>query len=218
MKKKGAIKLIRLTICLLLSCAYSNVWSQKPADDKKPFTLLVHFVGKDSGFAIPSLGIQTGFVAELDAMTYINKLPSLLVSKGYPVASVDSFWRHSDSFHIALYTGQQFNWVQLSTHNIDKQALDAAGFAQKNFSSKPLNIAQVQSLQERLIRFYENQGYPFAAVFLDSIQIQEGNMKATLQAEKGVLYHVDSIRMYGKVKLDKNFLQKIFEHIQWQYL
>ncbi len=208
MKKKGAFNLTMLTICFLLCCIYSNVRSQKPADDKKPFALFVHFVGKDSGFAIPSLGIQTGFATEIDAVSYINKLPALVISKGYPVASVDSFWRHNDSFHIALYTGQQFNWVQLSTNNIDKQALDAAGFSQRNFSSKPLNIAQVQNLQERLIRFYENQGYPFAAVFLDSIQIQEGNMNATLQADKGVLYHIDSIRMYGKVKLDKAFLQK----------
>lgn len=208
MKKKGAIKLTRLTICLLLCCIYSNVWSQKSADDKKPFTLLVHYVGKDSSFAIPSLGIQTGFGTEAETVVYINKLPSLLATKGYPVASVDSFWQKNDSFHIDLYTGEQFKWVQLSTRNIDQQALDAAGFAQKNFSSKPLNIGQVQLLQERLIRFYENQGYPFAAVFLDSIQITEGSMQATLQADKGVLYHIDSIRMYGKVKLDKIFLQK----------
>ncbi len=208
MKKKGATKLTTLTICLLLCCAYNSVWSQKPAPDKKPFALLVHLVGKDSGFAIPALGIQTAFTSEAETMSYINKLPSLLTSKGYPVASVDSFWRQNDSFHIALYTGEQYNFVQLSIYNIDKQALDAAGFVQRNFSSKPLNITQVQSLQERLIRFYENQGYPFAGVFLDSIQLQEGNMKATLRADKGVLYHVDSIRMFGNVKLDKIFLQK----------
>ncbi len=208
MKKKGAILLTRLTICLLLCCVYHNGWSQKRADDQKPFSLFVHHVGKDSSFAIPSLGIQTGFDTEMDAMTYINKLPSLLAGKGYPVASVDSFWRQTDSFHINLFTGQQFNWVQLATHNIDKQALDAAGFVQRNFSNKPLNIGQVQGLQERLIRFYENQGYPFAAVSLDSIQIEEGSMQATLRADKGVLYHIDSIRLYGKVKLDKVFLQK----------
>lgn len=208
MKKKGAILLTRLTICFLLCCVYHHGWSQKTADDKKPFSLFVHHVGKDSSFAIPSLGIPTGFDTELDAMTYINKLPSLLAAKGYPVASVDSFWRQTDSFYISLFTGQQFNWIKLATHNIDKQALDAAGFAQRNFSNKPLNIEQVQALQERLIRFYENQGYPFAAVSLDSIQIQEGNMQATLRADKGVLYHIDSIRLYGKVKLDKAFLQK----------
>ena len=208
MKKNGALEFTRLTICILLCCVHADGLCQKLAEIKKPFSIFVHPIGKDSSFATPSLGLQTGFNTEAEATTYINKIPSLLASKGYPVASVDSFWQHADTFHIALYTGQRFSWVLLSTHNIDKQALDAAGFAQKNFSSKTLNMQQLQSLQERLLRFYETKGYPFAAVFLDSIQIEEGNMKAVLKADRGVLYHIDSIRMYGKVKLDKGFLQK----------
>ena len=208
MKKNGALEFTRLTICILLCCVHADGLCQKLAEIKKPFSIFVHPIGKDSSFATPSLGLQTGFNTEAEATTYINKIPSLLASKGYPVASVDSFWQHADTFHIALYTGQRFSWVLLSTNNIDKQALDAAGFAQKNFSSKTLNMQQLQSLQERLLRFYETKGYPFAAVFLDSIQIEEGNMKAVLKADRGVLYHIDSIRMYGKVKLDKGFLQK----------
>jgi outer membrane protein assembly factor BamA len=33
-------------------------------------------------------------------------------------------------------------------------------------------------------------------------------MEAVLQADKGVLYHIDSIRMYGKLNLSKKFLQR----------
>ncbi|HSN61443.1 MAG TPA: hypothetical protein VLR49_10940, partial [Ferruginibacter sp.] len=137
----------RLTLCILLCCIHLIVWSQKAGDAKSPISLVIHYVGKDSGFATASLGLQTGFAGVTEAVTYIDKIPQTLASKGYPVASVDSLWQQGDSFHIQLYTGQKYNWIQLLTYNIDKQALDAAGFVQKNYSNKPLNIPQLQSLQ-----------------------------------------------------------------------
>ncbi|RYF88514.1 MAG: hypothetical protein EOO03_08235 [Chitinophagaceae bacterium] len=211
MKKKGAKPVTVLTICLLLCLVQSRAWCQQPADDNKTFSLTVHYVGKDSGFALAPLAIQQSFRNYTEAFTYVNKLPSLLAGKGYPVASVDSFWQQADTLHILLYTGEQYNWVQLSTRNVDKQALEAAGFNTKAFNNKPLNIAQWQNLQERIISFYEKKGYPFAAVFLDSIQLEGNKMQAVVQVRQGVLYHIDSIHLYGKVKLDKSFLQRYLQ-------
>jgi len=199
-----------LTLCILLWCIQPCAWSQKAADAKSPISLYIHHVGKDSGFVTASLGLQTGFAGETEAVGYINKITQTLASKGYPVASLDSLWQQGDTFHIQLYTGQKYNWIQLLAYNIDKQALDATGFAPKNYNNKPLNISQLQSLQERLLNYYEKQGYPFASVYLDSIVLSEDKMSALLRADKGVLYHIDSIRMYGKVKLSKHFLQRYF--------
>ncbi len=195
---------------MLFCCIPIFVWAQKTGDNKSPFQLYIHHVGKDSGFVIPSLALQTGFNSQEEALSYLNKLPQLLAGRGYPVASVDSSWQQGDTLHAQLYTGQKYNWVQLSTNSIDKQALDAAGFTQKNYSNKPLNILQLQLLQERLLNYYEKHGYPFAAVFLDSINIAEDKMSALLKADKGLLYHIDSIRMFGKVKLSSKFLQRYF--------
>jgi len=199
-----------LTLCILLCCIQPCAWSQKAADAKSPISLYIHHVGKDSGFVTASLGLQTGFAGETEAVGYINKITQTLASKGYPVASLDSLWQQGDTFHIQLYTGQKYNWIQLLAYNIDKHALDATGFAPKNYNNKPLNISQLQSLQERLLNYYEKQGYPFASVYLDSIVLSEDKMSALLRADKGVLYHIDSIRMYGKVKLSKHFLQRYF--------
>lgn len=196
--------------CFLLCCLYTSVYGQKLGESKNPYLLTIHPVSKDSGFVMPSLGLQTSFAGETEAFGYIGKIVQILASKGYPVASIDSSWRQGDTFHIQLYVGQKYNWVQLFTHNIDKQALDAAGFIQKNYNNKPLNIPQLQSLQERLLNYYEKQGYPFASVFLDSIQIESDKMSASLRADKGVIYHIDSIRIYGKVKLSSHFLQRYF--------
>jgi outer membrane protein assembly factor BamA len=175
------------------------------------YGLIVHSAGKDSGFNTASLGLQTSFNNSADAFTYVNKIPQLLTSKGYPAASLDSSWEESGQLHILLYTGPKYNWLQLQTSGIDKPALSAAGYIEKNFKDRPVNFSQLQLIQQRLLNYYEKNGYPFASVFLDSIGLENDKMTATLKAEKGVLYHIDSIRMYGKVKLNKNFLQRYLD-------
>lgn len=62
-------------------------------------------------------------------------------------------------------------------------------------------------MQLRILNYYENNGYPFAKVFLDSIRLEEEKITALLKVNPGVLYHIDSIRVFGKVKISKNFLQ-----------
>ena len=105
-----------------------------------------------------------------------------------------------------MYLGAQQNWLQLTTVNIDKKALDASGFSNRNFINKPVNIGQLGYIKERILNYYERNGYPFAAVFLDSIVIKDNAMAAALNIKKGPLYHIDSISIKGKVKISNSFL------------
>lgn len=175
------------------------------------YEMIIHHVSKDSSFTTGTFGLQTGFSSSAEAATYLSKIPQLLASKGYPAAAVDSSWEEAGRLHILLYSGPKYNWLQLQTSGIDKTALSAAGYIEKNFINKPVNFSQLQLVQQRLLNHYENNGYPFATVFLDSIQLDDDKMTATLKADKGVLYHIDSIRIYGKVKLNKNFLQRYLD-------
>ena len=84
--------------------------AQNTNSTKKEFLLFLHSAGKDSSFNFLSLGLKTGFSSEAEAMNYLNGLPRLLASKGYPTASVDSFWQHNNNLHAVLYAGQKYNW------------------------------------------------------------------------------------------------------------
>lgn len=68
-------------------------------------------------------------------------------------------------------------------------------------------MEQLQLMQQRMLNYYEKEGFPFAAVYLDSVKINDDKIEAQLKADKGVLYHIDSIRVFGKVNLSKKFLQ-----------
>lgn len=95
--------------------------------------------------------------------------------------------------------------MNLAPVNIEPNALEAAGYNQQWFLGNRFNIDQLQSLREKLLSFYDNNGHPFASVFMDSIQLGDNTMQALLKADKGILYHVDSLRNLGKLKISKNF-------------
>ncbi|MEO7265568.1 MAG: BamA/TamA family outer membrane protein [Ferruginibacter sp.] len=181
------------------------------ASQKNNFLLHIHAVDKDSSFVPAGLGIQTAFTSETAVINYIFKIPRLLASKGYPAASIDSQWTVENITHILLYTGTKYNWINLRTSGIEPQALSNTGFNTNNYSGKVFNVSQVQLLQEKLISYYENKGYPFASVYLDSIIIEENKMHAVLKADKSIFYHIDSIRVLGKLKINNKFLQRYLD-------
>ena len=62
-----------------------------------------------------------------------------------------------------------------------------------------------------MLVYLENNGYPFGKVFLDSISLIEDSVTATLLIDKGPLYKIDSIRIYGNAKISNDFLQRYLE-------
>lgn len=209
MNARNTTLLIPLIALLLAMCVFQPAtFAQKTGEATLPYQIVYHHVHKDSSFVPAAYGLKTGFISQPELMKYVTEIPSIMAGKGYPIASIDSSWQQNDSTHLLLYTGEPFKWVQLNTSTIDEQVLAAVGYQPKSFLNKPLNMSQLQLLQDRLLNHYEKSGYPFVKIYLDSIRLSENNMLANLMADKGVLYHIDSIRLYGKLSLNKKFLQR----------
>jgi outer membrane protein assembly factor BamA len=166
-----------------------------------------HFSGKDSAIQQQALGIPESFGSLIEAEAYLNKLPVYLASQGYPVASVDSSIIGEQAIDAYIYIGTKYQWIKLFTDDIEPAALEQSGYLAVNYQGKPLNLSQLSGLQNRLLGYYEKSGYPFAAVFLDSVQLSGDKMLAKLKVDKGIFYPIDSIRVYGKVKIKPSFLQ-----------
>lgn len=171
-----------------------------------PYQLQVKLVDKDSSFNLQPLKLQTAFSNQTLCNNYVQGLTSLLSSKGYPTASVDSVFEKNNLTIIHLFLGKQYQWIKLTPDGIDKAAMDESRFKEKDYAGKLLNIPQLLDLQQKILDYYEKNGYPFTEVFLDSIRLDEEKMDALLRAKKGLLYKVDSIRVFGKAKISKKFL------------
>ncbi len=178
------------------------------AQDKKnqAYQLQINLVDKDKSFNLQPLKLQTGFADRSSCNNYIQGLTTLLSSKGYPTASVDSVFEKGNSTTIHLFLGKQYQWIKLTPDGIEKAAMDESRFKEKDYAGKLLNIQQLLALQERVLVYYEKNGYPFAEIFLDSIRLDDDKMEALLRANKGPLYRIDSIRVLGKAKISKKFL------------
>ena len=195
-----------LFILLTLSITQFSSIAQKNTTEKTDYNLVVHY--KDSIKEPVPILLKAKFSSLDQANNYINSLTKLFADKGYLVSSVDSVWYLQNNVHIDFYVGKKYNWVQLRTNNIDKSLLSKVGYAAKNFAEKPLNISEVDLLKERLLTYYENEGFPFAAVYLDSIAINDDKISAALMVNQGLVYRIDSISNYGRLKLNTKFLQQ----------
>lgn len=204
------VKLIRCKIlfpvllCTGILLPFANCKGQ--ATKSLPYQLQIEFVDKDNSFNPQPLKLQTVFANSSLCSAYINGLSSLLSSKGYPTASVDSVFEKENFTAIHLFLGKQYQWIKLTPDGIEKAAMDDSRFKEKDYAGKLLNIQQLLALQEKILAYYEKTGYPFAAIFLDSIRLDDDKMEALLRANKGPLYHIDSIRILGKGKISKKFL------------
>jgi outer membrane translocation and assembly module TamA len=206
MKSRLAKILLCCMLASLLCILHVSAVAQQKAIATNTYSLVVHY--KDSIITAQPVMLKTSFANLQMLYEYVNGLPKMLAVKGFATASVDSLWQMEDTMHINLYWGTKYNWVKLRTTGIDKNILEKSGYLAKNFVDKPLNFADVDALKEKLIAIYENEGYPFATVYLDSISIDDDKIDALLTVNKVLLYRIDSIKNFGKLKLNSKFLQR----------
>lgn len=55
-----------------------------------------------------------------------------------------------------------------------------------------MQLAQLVITAATPVEYYEKEGFPFASVYLDSGQLNDDKISASLVADKGQLYHIDS--------------------------
>ncbi len=174
---------------------------------QKKYTVTYIFSGKDTSYKPEQLNLTNSFSAKETANSYISTIPGALVSRGFPAASVDSVNLDSTHARVRLYLGEQYKWVQINTDSVDEKLLQNTGWNERRFKNKPLDFNRLQQQEERILNYYGSIGYPFAEVSLSDLQINGNKVNASLSVNKGPLYHIDSIRVYGKAKIKGLFLQ-----------
>ena len=174
---------------------------------QKKYTVQYFLSGKDTLYKLQQLDLKSVFDTRQNAEIYLNSIPVTLLGKGFPTASVDSIIYDSLTSRVVLYLGEQYKWVQINTDSIDQDVLYNTGWHEKQFDNKKIDFSRLQFQQEKILNYYENSGYPFAEVSLENIEISGDKIKGDLRVKKGILYHIDSIRIIGNVKIKNLFLQ-----------
>ena len=188
-------------------CFYSLALFAQNSNDEKKIMLHVRFSDKDSSFHPEVFKDKISFNNKTEALLYVETLKRLFINVGYPTASIDSVALSDSTLEVVTYVGEKYDFIIRSSRNIDKQIFSSIGVNQENLYSVRFDYDQLQSLQKKILNYYENNGYPFASVYLDSIQIKQSHIDVMLNSDKGVYYTIDSIRIVGDVVVKKSFLQ-----------
>ncbi len=136
----------------------------------------------------------------------LNQVLLQLHDKGYLAASVDSF-TVNDKLHTAhLYAGDIYEWASLENGNIPDIFLDKIGFKTRFYSGKPFHYRELKNLQEKLLTYAENNGFPFAQIWLDNIQINDNKIAARLYMKRNQPVVFEAISIETDAKISENYL------------
>jgi outer membrane protein assembly factor BamA len=173
------------------------------------YTLHIVPIDKDSVFVHAQLGLTTSFRTQEQCMQYIYNLLPLLQGKGFVAASIDSINYTEKEAGLRLYVGDAWHWAKIDTRYTDPTLLSASAWNDRAFTNHPMDMRVFRYRQQLILDYLENNGYPFAKVGLDSVVLRDsGEVSAVLKVDKGPLYKIDSIRVFGNAKISHEFLER----------
>ncbi len=145
-----------------------------------------------------------------DSLSLIENLKNTIASlhnDAYLAASIDTvIWRDTVA-QVNLQTGAQYEWTSLANGNVEAVFLEQIGFRERLLDGKPFNYSQLIKIQEKLLNYAENNGYPFASVWLDDIVVAEEKIGAKIFMEKSRLIFFDKVKIFGNAKITTRYLE-----------
>ncbi len=150
---------------------------------------------------------KTSFTSVIDREKEIQRILTTLWNQSFLAARVDSLQQDSIQLIAWISTGKTFKWAELSSGNVDPVILSTIGFREKRWKNRPLKFKEAAEIQENLLRWCEDHGYPFAQVRLDSVDFTTPEtVKAKLFLQKNRFTKIDSIVVKGNLKIAPAFL------------
>jgi outer membrane protein assembly factor BamA len=185
--------------------------SSLTTDESSSYPLTSRGVDRDSLFLHDVINIPNSFGSRSECIAYVNRLPATLQAQGYINVSLDSIHFDSSSARIVIYIGDKYQWAAVKVDSIQPEVLEAVGWREKIFAGKPMDFTEIRQWQEKILGYMENNGYPFARVYLDSLEISGQHVSAHMKMDEGPVYRIDSIRVIGNVQLSNDFLQRYLD-------
>ena len=162
--------------------------------------IVLHETGESK--PIKSKTISSLASAQKEISNTLNEYYSL----GYLAASIDSMRETNDTLAFWIHKGKIYTWISLSKGNVSDEALRFANYRARNFRNARLKFEKASSILERSLIWYENNGYPFASVQLDSIRQDSNSLYAALFVKPGNKIVYDSVTWRGNARISKSYL------------
>jgi outer membrane protein assembly factor BamA len=158
--------------------------------------------------SVRKINYKTRFPSKAEALKELSSVITSLHADGYLLAGSDSIVQ--DSLVVTAYVRQngRYKFARLSRGNLDPGLASKFGASERLYTGKPFRYHQVASLFSRIITYYENNGYPFCSVKLDSVEIRGDQVSASILVNRNRYFKIDSIKVVGDAKVNRSFLYR----------
>ncbi len=157
------------------------------------------------------IALQTDFSNKTDCAQYLQKeLSGSLFRMGYLAFSIDSIVQTDSRTQAWFYLGDQYHFGRIRVGENILSEVFQNGKAGLN-EGEPIDPLRLSSYTSSILHYYENNGYPFASVRLDSSYLRDAALYAILKVEKGPLYHIDSIHVEGNLHISHDYLENLLD-------
>ena len=163
-------------------------------------------VDKAPAFFKKHISLDYDVVDSITATDIVKRVITQLHNAGYLEASADSIALSSDSLKMWIHVGNPYRWATLRNGNIPPSILKAIHFPEKQFQNTTVSTERLRKVQEQLLTWAENNGYPFARTWLDEVHVQDSTVYATLRWNKGRFITIKDIKIESDVKISQHFL------------
>lgn len=176
------------------------------------YTVQLHSVDGNEVLLQKEAQMAPGYASDLEVYDFLSKLVPTLQLKGYLAASIDSINIKKERYDAYVYLGIQYKWARLRFDSIPQVLWTEAGVNPQQWAGRPLNPQQLANLSEKLLRWCENNGYPFAKAWLDGADVNEdGGISGMLMLHRGELRKIDSLHIDGNVGVSKGYLERYLD-------
>ncbi|MBY0426737.1 MAG: hypothetical protein K2Q22_13945, partial [Cytophagales bacterium] len=138
----------------------------------------------------------------------VNKILFSLHSSSYLFASISESYFNKDTLSYTIDPGEKIVWKNLSIRALPELERVKLGIRKNHNVNNQYSVAEIKKLENKFLTYYENNGYPFASLSFDSLQIENDGIFASLSIVRGPLILHDSVKILGTSKMKNPFVEK----------
>lgn len=165
-------------------------------------------LNSDNEAVFNTISFKKDFQNIISLYKEINSTYVFLLNEGYIAASVDSIKQDSVNYTAFISIGKKYNWINLSYNKNQEEVITKLGYNEHFFSKRAFKYNELAQFMEKIIVYYENNGYPFASAKLDSINFLNEKVSAVLSIDRNTFVKLDSLVTQGDAVINQKFLYR----------
>lgn len=142
----------------------------------------------------------------------IRKIVPQLQKEGYLSSSIDSISIDNSRYDLYLHCGHKYRWAVLEMSSIPSGVLTAAAINPRDYTDRALDPKAFAHLVERLLQYCEENGFPFAKVWLTNVQEKEDyGILASLRIDFEESRRIDTIMINSDTRISEAFIHRYLD-------